>query len=95
VTALAALNPRALRGDVLIPLSAAARRVGRTSETLKAWAGRHGIPVVLDPAGDWMTYQSWVDAVLASARPGQAGSVTDVTSAWWQQRGIAMEGAAA
>lgn len=91
----AALNPGALRGDVLVPLSMAARRIGRTSETLKAWADKHGIPAVKDPGGDWMTYQSWVDAVLASALPGRAGSISEVTSAWWQQRGVALEGAAA
>jgi hypothetical protein len=95
VAVLTALNPSALRGDVLVPLSMAARRVGRTSDTLKAWADKFGIPVVKDPGGDWLAYQSWIDAVLASALPGRAGSITDVTSAWWRARGIEMEGAAA
>jgi hypothetical protein len=90
-----ALDPGALRGDVLVPWSMAARRIGRTSETLKAWAERYGIPAVKDPGGDWLAYQSWVDAVLASALPGRAGCVREVTSAWWQQRGIVLEGAAA
>jgi len=90
-----ALDPGALRGDVLVPLSMAARRVGRTSETLKAWADKFGIPAVKDFGGDWMTYQSWVDAVVASALPGRPGCIREVTGQWWQARGVVLEGAAA
>jgi hypothetical protein len=89
-----ALDPGTLRGDVLIPLGAAARRLGRASDTLKGWAERYGIPAVKDFGGEWLTYQSWVDAVLASALPGRAGSIADVTRAWWQVRGIETEVAA-
>lgn len=85
------LNPRSLRGDELVALSIVARKVGRTSETLKTWAAKYNIPVLTDPGGDWLGYQSWVDAVLAAAVPGQVVSIKDVTQQWWAARGVELK----
>ena len=91
----AVLDPRLLRGDVLVPWSVVARRVGRTAETLKAWAERYGVPYLIDPGGDWLGYQSWIDAVLCSARPRERVSIADVTAQWWLSRGVELKEAAA
>jgi hypothetical protein len=92
--AVTALDPRQLRGDVLVPWSVVARRVGRTSETLKAWAERYGVPALIDPGGDWLGYQSWIDAVLCAAQPRVKVNIADVTRVWWLSRGVELEVAA-
>ena len=76
--------------------SVLAKQVGRTSETLKAWHARYKVPAVIDPGGDWLGFQSWADAVLASTRPDKAGNIAEVTRQWWAARGIELdeEGAA-
>jgi hypothetical protein len=84
-------SPRMFRGDALVALSIVASKVGRSSETLKAWHKRYKVPVVIDPGGDWLGYQSWVDAVLGSALPGRAGNIAEVTRQWWAARGIELE----
>jgi hypothetical protein len=92
--AQAAPGPRMSRGDALVAWSLVAGKVGRTPGTLKAWHRRYGVPAVITPDGDWLGYQSWVDAVLGSARPGQAMSITETTRQWWAARGVTLEEAA-
>jgi hypothetical protein len=89
--AQAATSPRAFRGDELIPWSVAARRVGRTSDTLKGWHERYAVPALIDPGGDWLGYQSWVDAVLCSVRPGVKVNIREVTRQWWLARGVELK----
>jgi hypothetical protein len=91
LVAQVAPSPRMFRGDCLVPLSVVASKVGRTSETLKAWHKRYKVPAVIDPGGEWLGYQSWIDEVLGSAKPGVAGNIAEVTRQWWAARGIELE----
>jgi hypothetical protein len=84
----AALDPHAFRGDALVAWSILATKIGRTSETLKTWHRRFGVPAVIDPGGEWLGYQSWGDMVLASAMPGKAPNIAEVTRRWWSERGV-------
>ena len=89
VTARAAENPvgrrdtRAARGDFLVPLPEAARRLGRSPDTLRLWHDDGHMPAVITPGGQWSTYESFIDAVLASARPKQPGSIEEIARAWF------------
>jgi hypothetical protein len=78
---------RVSRLDRLVPWPAAALALGRSAETLDNWLsrGQVRIPALRQPGG-LVTYQSWIDAVLAGARPGRAVSVAEVTDAWWADR---------
>ena len=95
MAAVAALDARQLRGDVLLPWSMVAHRVGRTTQTLKAWADKYGVPFLIDPGGDWLGYQSWVDAVLCAAQPRVKVNIADVTRDWWLSRGVELKEVAA
>jgi len=74
-----------------VPWSIVARKVGRTSDTLKVWAERYAVPYLIDPGGDWLGYQSWVDAVLCAARPRERVNIADVTRMWWLARGVELK----
>lgn len=80
--------PRVSRRDALVPWPRAARVLGRTTDTLDNW---HADPSILMPAvrqpGGKATYASWLDAVLASARPGRAGDMAEASRQWWADRG--------
>jgi hypothetical protein len=72
----------------LMSLGAAARRLGRDPSTLRGWVQDHPeIPSVATPGGHVSLYDSWVTAVLASARPGKQGDMTEVSRLWWAERG--------
>ena len=60
-------------GDRLVPFADASVRLGKTPETLRAWHDAGCCPAVVSPGGQWSTYESFIVAVLASARPKQAG----------------------
>jgi hypothetical protein len=85
---------RVSRQDRLIRWKEAARLLGTTEDTLTSWAAFVSIPVVRTPHQFRQTYRSWVDAVLASARPGQDGDVAMATERWWSQRLHGREGVA-
>jgi hypothetical protein len=44
------------------------------------------MPAVITPGGQWSTYESFISAVLASARPKQAGSIEQTARAWFARR---------
>ena len=44
------------------------------------------MPAVITPGGQWSTYESFIDAVLASARPKQAGSIEEIARDWFAAR---------
>jgi hypothetical protein len=81
-------------GDRLIPFPDAGTRLGRTADTLRNWHEEGHLPAVVSPGGQWSTYESFIEAVLASARPGQAGSIEDIARAWFAERGISSEAVA-
>jgi hypothetical protein len=41
------------------------------------------MPAVIGPGGRWSTYESFIDAVLASARPRQAGVIEEIARDWF------------
>ena len=89
VTATAATRPARrqipgpVRGDCLVPLPEAARRLGRSPDTLRLWHDDGHMPAVVTPGGQWSTYESFIDAVLASARPKQPGSIEEIARGWF------------
>ena len=70
-------------GDKLIPFPVAAKKLGKTPETLRAWHDAGCCPAVVSPGGQWSTYESFIAAVLASARPKQAGQIEDIARDWF------------
>ena len=70
-------------GDRLVPFPEAARRLGRSPDTLRLWHDDGHMPAVVTPGGQWSTYESFIDAVLASARPKQAGSIEQIARDWF------------
>ena len=85
MTVLAEEQGAPARYDRLISFRAAALALGTTPETLRIWYAQSAVPAVISPGGTWQTYESWVAAVLRSARPGQAGRMADVTAAWFAE----------
>lgn len=82
------------RPDRLIPFPQAARRIGRSPDSLRKWHDEGHLPDVISPGGQWSTYESFITAVLASARPGCPGRIEDVARDWFAQRGAASEAVA-
>lgn len=75
----------AAREDRLVPFPEAARRLGRSPDTLRLWHDDGHMPAVVTPGGQWSTYESFIDAVLASARPKQAGSIEQIARHWFAE----------
>ena len=78
-------NSRAAREDRLVPFPEAARRLGRSPDTLRLWHDDGHMPAVITPGGQWSTYESFINAVLASARPKQAGSIEQIARGWFAE----------
>jgi hypothetical protein len=78
-------NPGAARNDSLVPFPEAARRLGRSPDTLRLWHDDGHMPAVVTPGGQWSTYESFINAVLASARPKQAGSIEQIARIWFAE----------
>ena len=76
-------HPVLQRADRLIPIGDAARLLGYSADTLRRWHDEGHMPAVITPGGQWSTYQSFIDAVLASARPKQAGSIEEIARDWF------------
>lgn len=74
---------RLFRRDRLVGFGDASRTLGISRDTLRNWYDRGDVPAVVGAGGVWSTYQSWVDMVMASARPGRAGSVCEITRQWF------------
>ena len=89
VTASAAASPAKRRSstlaprDCLVPFPEAARRLGRSPDTLRLWHDCGHMPAVVTPGGQWSTYESFINAVLASARPKQPGSIEEIARDWF------------
>ena len=80
-------NPASAREDRLVPFSEAAPRLSRTRETLRKWHDEGHLPAVVSPGGQWSTFQSFIDAVFASARSGRPGVIEEIARAWFRDRG--------
>jgi hypothetical protein len=68
------------------PFSEAAPRLSKTPETLRKWHDGGHLPAVVSPGGQWATFESFINAVLASACPGRPGVIEEITRAWFRQR---------
>jgi hypothetical protein len=88
---VSALEPRT---DRLVSFSEAAPRLSKTPETLRKWHDEGHLPAVISPGGQWSTYESFISAVLSSARPGRAGVIEEIARAWFAERGIIPEAVA-
>ena len=96
VTAVAAprrRHPEISAADRLVPFSEAGQRLGKTPDTLRRWHDEGHLPAVI-MQGQWSTYESFITAVLASARPGQAGVIEDIARAWFAERDCGSEAVA-
>src|SRR5712691_4245344 len=80
-------DPASACGDRLVPFSEAAPRIGKTPDTLRRWHDEGHLPAVVSPGGQWCTFQSFLDAVLGSARPGRPGVIEEIARAWFRDRG--------
>jgi len=76
-------HPVHQRADRLIPLGEASRLLGYSADTLRRWHDEGHMPAVITPGGQWSTYESFIDAVLASARPKQAGQIEEIARDWF------------
>ena len=74
-----------------MPVSRAARVLGRSSDAVRDWIGDGLVPAVRTPGAQWSVYASWLAAVLDSAQPGRPGDMTEVTRQWWLARGAPLE----
>jgi MerR family regulatory protein len=79
-------HPVVRRADRLIPIGDASRLLGYSADTLRRWHDEGHMPAVITPGGQWSTYESFIDAVLASARPKQAGSIEEIARDWFAAR---------
>jgi hypothetical protein len=86
-------HPELPAADRLVPFSEAALCLGKTPDTLRRWHDEGHLPAVI-MQGQWSTYESFITAVLASARPGQAGVIEDIARAWFAERGWGSEAVA-
>ena len=93
VTATEARTSGTRRGDArapheerLVPFPEAAGRLGRSTDTLRLWHDAGHFPTVVTPGDQWSAYESVIDAVLASARPGQAGQIKQIARDWFAAR---------
>ena len=78
-------------GDKLVPFPDAARRLGRSVGTLRLWADAGHLPAVTTPGGQWSAYESFIEAVLASARPGRPGRIEEIARDWFAGRAAGTE----
>ena len=76
------------RRDQLVPVSRAARALGRSADAVRDWINAGLVPAVRTPGNQWSVYASWLAAVLESARPGIPGDMGEVTRLWWIAQGI-------
>jgi hypothetical protein len=87
-------NPEPACGEKLVPFPVAAERLGRSADTLRLWHDAGHLPAVTTPGGQWSTYESFINAVLGSARPGQPGRIEDIARDWFAKRGGGSEAVA-
>lgn len=75
------------RIERLVPVKAAARTLGWSDDAIRGWVNDKHVPAVRTPGGQFSLYASWIADVLASAKPGEIGDMTEVTRQWYAARG--------
>jgi predicted site-specific integrase-resolvase len=71
-----------LSGCGLVPITAAAKRLGRSPWTLKRWYREGLLPAVISQ-DRWSVPESFLAAMEASPRPRRAGVLEEVAAAWF------------
>jgi len=82
------------RDDRLVPVKRAARTLGWSADAIHGWVNAGHVPGVRTPGGQLSLYASWLGDVLASAKPGEVGDMTEVTRRWWAARDAALKAVA-
>jgi hypothetical protein len=72
----------ALSATRLVPIAAAAVRVGRSPWTLRRWY-RAGVLPVVSAGGQMSVPESFLVMVETSPRPGCAGVLEDIAAEWF------------
>lgn len=80
-TETAAVHGISLHADALLPIAVAAERLARSVETLKRAYKKGHLPAVID--GQWAIPESFVQMVIRSPRPAQAGSLKQAADRWF------------
>lgn len=71
--------------ETLVRWDIAADTLGRSPETLTNWYLAGHVPAVKTPGQQMSTYRSWLDAVLAGARPARAADIPEIARRWWAE----------
>ena len=69
-------------GDTLVPIAEAARRLRRSVWTLKRIYAKGHLPVTFIET-HWFIPESFINAVVTSARPKQAGAIEQTAREWF------------
>jgi hypothetical protein len=69
----------------LVPVAQAAASLATTAWTLKRWHREGHLPAVI-MQGRWYIPASFLDAVLSSPRPAQAGVLEEIADTWFTQQ---------
>lgn len=72
----------ALGATGMVPITEAARQLGRTPWTLKRWYRLGLLPAVI-MLGRWYVPVSFIASVLSSPQPKKAGVLEEVAEAWF------------
>jgi len=70
------------RKERVVPIAVASDRLGQSVWTLKRKFWRGLLPVLISE-GNWLVYESFIEAVLAPPRPGEARRFEDVAREWF------------
>jgi hypothetical protein len=76
------LSTQTVNGESLVPIADASRRLGRSVWTLKRRYAEGHLPAVID-GNRWLVPESFINAVVASARPKQAGAIERTAREWF------------
>jgi hypothetical protein len=78
--------------ETLVRWDVAARKLGRSPDTLTDWYEAGHVPAVRTPGQQMSTYRSWLDAVLAGARPARAADIPEISRRWFAEHlGVVLE----
>lgn len=76
------MSTQITRGESLVPIADASRRLGRSVWTLKRRYAEGHLPAVID-GNRWLVPESFINAVVATARPKRAGAIEQAAREWF------------
>jgi len=78
-------KPRVSHREALVRWDIAADTLGRSPGTLTNWYLAGHVPAVKTPGQQMSTYRSWLDDVMAGARPARAADIPEIARRWWAE----------